>query len=92
MVETKKRANGFKLILALLSVLIIAVVALPLAACGSGDDEEDVPLGPIPEGSLRLTVNYLRPKADYTDWEMWLWAPTGAGGDYNPPYHFKTRR
>lgn len=74
-----------KKLMALLMTLLIAIFAFPLAACGGGggDGKDD---GPVPEGSVRVTVNYFRPQGDYDNWNMWIWS-NGAEGI---AYQFKS--
>lgn len=78
-------------ILALLLAFCIVVFALPLAACdkggtgAGGNINEDY--GDIPDGHVRVILNYYRLKEDYDDWNVWFWAVGSEGSEYT----FKTQ-
>ncbi len=81
---TKRQAKSKKL-LAFIMTLLIAVFAFPLAACGGkdnggGGDEDNKP---IPEGSVRVTLNYFRPEHDYDDWNVWFWSSVADGAAHD---------
>lgn len=85
--RTTTEQTWLKLLIALIVTLLTIALALPLAACssdktgggGNGGDDDN---SPIPDGSVRVTINYFRPAADYDEWNMWIWPKGGEGAAY----------
>ncbi len=70
----KVRKDLLKTVAAGVLASTIAVVSMPLG-CAKKDK-------PLPAGTVRLTVNYYRPAADYTGYNMWIWADGQNGSGY----------
>ena len=70
----KVRKDLLKTVAAGVLASTIAVVSMPLG-CAKKDK-------PLPAGTVRLTVNYYRPAADYTGYNMWIWADGQDGSGY----------
>ncbi len=86
--KTTTKQTWLKLLLAFIVGLLIVAFALPLAACSNADGDDVEKLGPIPEGSTRVTINYYRLNGDYDDWNMWMWTAGKDGSAY--PFKAKT--
>ncbi len=72
----EKSKNLLRRTWVILFALVIAVFAF---AVGCGHDNGDPTEEPIPEGGVRIYINYYRPDNNFDGWNMWLW-PTGAEG------------
>lgn len=60
-----------------LATTMAAVSVSGVLGCGKKEKEK-----PVPAGAVRLTVNYYRPAADYTGYNMWIWADGQNGNGY----------
>lgn len=73
----KARKNLLKTVAAgVLATTMAAVSVSGVLGCGKKKEK------PVPDGAVRLTVNYYRPAADYTGYNMWIWADGQNGNGY----------
>lgn len=75
--------NGmFKKAAGVLLALLLCAFAMPIGCGDGGTHEGGEQEPPIPEGGVRVTVNYYRPDNTYADWDMWIWGSGSEGAGY----------